>query len=115
MPQYTRSVTFNGDDNPNGDNYQWIDVNGVEGQGWVSKTVDLVNNTLGNIQRGANGTAKQFLIPQYAQVYGLLNENKLRDTYYDQVWNSYVYNPTLGDPLQISITPPALFLQSDAI
>ena len=45
MPQYTRSVTFNGDDNPNGDNYQWIDVNGAEGQGWVSKTVDLVNNT----------------------------------------------------------------------
>ena len=45
MPQYTRSVTFNGDDNPNGDNYQWIDVNGVEGQGWVSKTVDLANNT----------------------------------------------------------------------
>jgi hypothetical protein len=78
-------------------------------------SVDLVNNTLGNIQRGANGTAKQFLIPQYSVVYSLLNENRLRNTYYDQVWNSYVYNTTLGDPLQISITPPALFLQSDAI
>jgi hypothetical protein len=78
-------------------------------------SVDLVNNTLGNIQRGSNGTAKQFLIPQYSVVYSLLNENRLRNTYYDQVWNSYVYNTTLGDPLQISITPPALFLQSDAI
>jgi hypothetical protein len=78
-------------------------------------SVDVANNTLGNIQRGANGTAKQFLIPEYSVVYGLLNENKMSDTYYDQVWNSYVYQPyPLGDPLQVSETPPALFLQSDA-
>jgi hypothetical protein len=77
-------------------------------------SVDLINNTLGNIQRGANGTAKQFLIPEYSVVYSLLSENRLRNTYYDQVWNSYVYNTVLGDPLQISITAPALFLQSDA-
>jgi hypothetical protein len=78
-------------------------------------SVDVANNTLGNIQRGANGTAKQFLIPEYTVVYGFLNENKLPDTYYDQVWNSYVYQPyPLGDPLQVSETLPALFLQSDA-
>lgn len=76
-------------------------------------SVDLVNNTLGDLQRGANGTAKQFLIPEYTTVYGLLSENRLRDTYYNQTWNSYVYNTTLGDPLQISITDAALFLQSD--
>jgi hypothetical protein len=78
-------------------------------------SVDVANNTLGNIQRGANGTAKQCLIPEYTVVYGFLNENKLPDTYYDQVWNSYVYQPyPLGDPLQVSETLSALFLQSDA-
>jgi hypothetical protein len=76
-------------------------------------SVDLVNNTLGDLQRGANGTAKQFLIPEYTTVYGLLSENRLRDTYYNQTWNSYVYNTTLGDPLQISLTDAALFLRSD--
>jgi hypothetical protein len=77
-------------------------------------SVDLANNTLGNIQRGANGTARQFLIPQFTDVYSLLNENKLRNTYYNQSWNSFTYNAVLGDPLQISTTAPALFLQSDA-
>ena len=78
-------------------------------------SVNLTNNTLGNLQRGANGTAKQFLIPEYTTVYGLLSANKLRDTYYNQTWNPIpgIYNPILGDPLQIAITEPALFLQSD--
>jgi hypothetical protein len=77
-------------------------------------SVNLANNTLLDIQRGANGTAKQFLIPEFTTVYSLLNENKLRNTYYNQVWNSYDYNTVLGDPLQISTTDAALFLQSDA-
>ena len=78
-------------------------------------SVDLANNTLGNIQRGANGTAKQFLIPEFTDVYGLLDSNRLRDVYYDQVWNPIpgVYNATEGDPLQIADTVPALFLRSD--
>ena len=78
-------------------------------------SVDLANNTLGNIQRGANGTAKQFLIPEFANVYGLLDSNRLRDVYYTQVWNPIpgFYNVTEGDPLQIADTVPALFLRSD--
>jgi hypothetical protein len=78
-------------------------------------SVDLANNTLGNIQRGANGTAKQFLIPEFANVYALLDSNRLRDVYYTQVWNPIpgVYNVTEGDPLQIADTVPALFLRSD--
>jgi hypothetical protein len=78
-------------------------------------SVNLTNNTLGDLQRGANGTAKQFLIPEYTIVYGLLSANRLRDTFYNQTWNPIpgIYNPILGDPLQIAITEPALFLQSD--
>ena len=79
-------------------------------------SVDLANNTLGNLQRGANGTAKQYLIPEYTTVYGLLSNNRLRDTYYYQTWNPIpgIYNVTEGDPLQIADTVPALFLRSDA-
>jgi len=36
MGQYTKYVQFNGDPNPNGDNYIWEDVNGALGAGWVS-------------------------------------------------------------------------------
>jgi len=76
-------------------------------------SVDIENSSLGNLQRGANGTAKQFLIPEYTQVYALLSENRLSDIYYNQTWNSYVYNVVQGDPLQISETVPAVFLESD--
>lgn len=80
-------------------------------------SVDLVNNTLGNLQRGANGTAKQYVIPTYTVVYGLLPANKLGDTYYYQTWRTPVYDDQ-GNiieylPLQVSVTDPALFLKSD--
>lgn len=79
-------------------------------------TVDIQNNTLGNLQRGANGTAMQYYIPEYTTVYALLPQNKLSDAYYDVTWNPIpgIYNATQGDPLQIADTVPALFLRSDA-
>jgi hypothetical protein len=79
-------------------------------------TVDLVNNTLGNIQRGANGTAKQYYIPEYAVAYSILAHNKLPTAYYNQVWSPVpgVYNVIDGDPLQIAETASALFLRTDA-
>jgi len=76
-------------------------------------TVDFVNNTLGQLQRGANGTAMQTLIPTYTEVYGLLTNNQLPNVYYGQTWNSYNFNPVEGDPLQISETVPAQFLHVD--
>lgn len=76
-------------------------------------TVDFVNNTLGQLQRGANGTAMQTLIPTYTEVYGLLTNNQLPSVYYGQTWNSYNFNPVEGDPLQISDTVPAQFLHVD--
>ena len=36
MGQYTKNVQFNGDPNPNGDNYFWEDVNGAITAGWVT-------------------------------------------------------------------------------
>ena len=76
-------------------------------------SVDFTNNTLGQLQRGANGTAMQTLIPTYTEVYGLLTNNQLPNVYYGQTWNSYYFNPIEGDPLQISETIPAQFLHVD--
>lgn len=75
-------------------------------------SVDFDNNTLTQISRGVNGTAAQPFIEQYSKVYGLLSSNRLGDIYYDQTWNSYVYNTVEGDPLQISDTVPADFLNN---
>jgi hypothetical protein len=76
-------------------------------------TVDLINNTLTDLQRGYNGSPVNMMIPVYSEVYGLLNENRMSDIDYNQVWNSELYNTTLGDPLQISVTDPAQFLRTD--
>jgi hypothetical protein len=78
-------------------------------------SVDFATNTLSQLQRGVNGTGKQFLIPIYSEVYGLLSKNRLSDVYYNQTWNSAVFNTIEGDPLQISNTVPAEFLNSDII
>ena len=87
----------------------------VNGEQIVFKDVTLGDNFPRLIieQRGANGTAILPIIPEYAEVYGLLSTNRLRNVYYDVTWNSYVYNTTKGDPLQISVTYPARFLQTD--
>ena len=76
-------------------------------------TVDLDNNTLTGLQRGMNGTGEQAYIPTYTEVYGILSNNLLPDVNYNLTWNSYVYNAVEGDPLQISETTAAYFLNMD--
>jgi hypothetical protein len=75
--------------------------------------VDFTLNSLSGIQRGANGTGEQTFIPKYSEVYGILYENQLDTQYLTTSWNSFVYNTTEGDPLQISLTNPANFLKAD--
>jgi len=74
--------------------------------------VDFDANTITGLQRGANGTAEQVLIPKYSRVYGYLSQNLLPAVDYYLTWNSNIYNTTLGDPLQISATESAIFLRS---
>jgi hypothetical protein len=69
-----------------------------------------LTNTLSGLERGANGTGAQLVIPQYADVIGLLGINRMTEVDYNLVWNSAVYNTEDGDPLQISQTAPAEFL-----
>lgn len=76
-------------------------------------TVDFDNNTITGLQRGANGTGERDYIPAYDKVYSALSQDKLPDVSYNQTWNSYVYNTVLGDPLQISNTFSANFLNAN--
>jgi len=85
----------------------------VNGERIKFGSVNFDNNTLGNLQRGANGTGAQFYIPLYSEVYGLLSSNRLPEAYYNQTWNSYNWNVVEGDPLSISDTVSAQFLQVD--
>jgi len=73
-------------------------------------SIDLVTNTLSNIQRGVNGTGTNAYVDQYTTVLSVLSQNRMADAGYIETWNSNVFNPTLGDPLQISVTSYALFL-----
>lgn len=75
--------------------------------------VDTITNTITGFTRGVDGTAAQFIQPKYTEVFSLLEQNRMSDTLYAQEWNSYVYNPIEGDPLQISETAGAVFLNVD--
>jgi hypothetical protein len=85
----------------------------VNGEQIGFTTVDFDTNTVTGLQRGANGTGEQTLIPKYSEVYGILLSNKLPNVYNTLTWNSYNYNLVDGDPLQISTTVSANFLNAD--
>lgn len=85
----------------------------INGEQIKFTTVDLSANTLSGLQRGTNGTGTQTYIPLYSEVFGILSTNLMPSVDYTETWNSYVYNVTDGDPLQISETTPATFLNTD--
>jgi hypothetical protein len=72
-------------------------------------------DAVSGLVRGVNGTAVQTYTPQYSEVFGLLTENQLSAANYNKVWNPIpgIYNVTEGDPLQISETAAAIFLNQD--
>jgi hypothetical protein len=85
----------------------------VNGEQIGFTTVDFATNTVTGLQRGNNGTGEQTFIPKYSEVYGILSSNKLPSVYTALTWNSYNYNLVDGDPLQISTTVSANFLNAD--
>jgi hypothetical protein len=70
-------------------------------------------NAISGLQRGTNGTGELAYIPEYSEVFGILSSNLLPSVNYNLTWNSNVYNVTDGDPLQISETVAAYFLNTD--
>jgi len=85
----------------------------INGEQIKFTSVDLTANTLSGLQRGTNGTGTQEYIPVYSEVFGILSTNLMSSSDYTLTWNSYIYNSTDGDPLQISETNPAIFLNTD--
>ena len=76
---------------------------------------DLVNNTVTELSRGANGTGQQNYIPKYTEVFSMLPANQMTDVLYADTWNPIpgIYNTVDGDPLQIAYTQGANFLRGD--
>lgn len=75
--------------------------------------VDTTSNTITSFIRGDEGTAIRLVQPKYSEVFSILDDNRMSDTLYVRNWNSDVYNTDLGDPLQISETAGAVFLNVD--
>lgn len=85
----------------------------VNGEQIKFTSVDLATNTISGLQRGTNGTGEQAVIPLYSEVFGILSANRMSNVDYALTWNSSVYNTVDGDPLQISETDAAIFLNTD--
>ena len=85
----------------------------VNGEQIFFGSVNLTTNTLSNLRRGVNGTGIQTIIPKYSEIYSILSNNRMSNVDYSSVWNSDDYNTISGDPLQISNTPAAIFLNQD--
>jgi len=76
-------------------------------------SVDFENNIVKGLKRGQNGTGRQYVIPNYSEVFGLLSSNRMNPNEYNQTWNSYYWNEETGDPLQLSTTNSANFFKVD--
>lgn len=76
--------------------------------------IDSVNNTLSGLTRGVQGTSASEIHSIYSMGYGINPARRLTDLEYDIDWSSANITPN-GDPLQISTTISAEFLQNDQI
>lgn len=89
----------------------------INGEQISFTTANLATNTLSGLQRGANGTGQQTLIPMWTEVYSVLSKNKLPDALYQKTFAESDFPDQDGDvdggPLQFFDTPAAIFLQRD--
>jgi hypothetical protein len=84
----------------------------INGEKIRFKKVDYIENTLKDLTRGALGTAINVQYDPYTSIAALNPTNVLFNYYYDKTWNSEIYDPIKGDPIQISDSHPAEFLQA---
>jgi hypothetical protein len=85
----------------------------INGEQIKFTSVDVATNSITGLQRGTNGTGVTMQNPEFTEVYGLLSGNLMDDVTYAETWNSYNYDLVDGDPLQISTTAGATFLNID--
>jgi hypothetical protein len=73
-------------------------------------SIDYNANTVSGLTRGINGTGVKPVQLAYSYAYGVSDDKRLADSYYNTVWNSKVLT-SRGDPLQLSSSPAAKFLE----
>ena len=88
------------------------DVVLINGEKIRYQKVDYLTNTLSSLTRGIDGTGINTIHDEYASVVAINPTNTLFNFYYNRTWNSENYNVDDGDPLQMSDTIPARFLQT---
>ena len=88
------------------------DVVTINGEKIRYKQVNYEDNSIKELTRGVGGTAISPIHAAYDIVYAISPTNTLFNFYYNRTWNSEQYNVTAGDPLQISDSAPAKFLQT---
>jgi len=84
----------------------------VAGEQIMFSDINAETNSISGLVRGVNGTGTVPMINVNETVYCLLDVNQMNENYNNVIWNSYEYS-ALGDPLQISNTVPAQFLNTE--
>ena len=82
----------------------------IDGEIITFKKVNTETNIISGITRGIDGSGARLMHPEYTTVYGVKLTNTLFNYYYNRTWNSEEFSAE-GDPLQISDSFPANFLQ----
>jgi len=87
----------------------------INGERISFEQIDTTTNTLSGLKRGIQGTRQLATHYVYDVGYGISPARKLSDAEYNSNWNSFNLAVVKGDPLQISTTSTAIFLQSNEI
>jgi hypothetical protein len=72
---------------------------------------NFTENTISGLVRGVLGTSPVQASLKYDIIYGITRNRTLEPQYYGVIWNTSNYQEKFGDPLQISTSPAATFLQ----
>ena len=83
----------------------------INGERIKFTTINLTNNTISGLVRGVQGTRISDTHAIYSMGYGITPARQLTEEEYNSSWNSRDIT-TFGDPLQISTTVEADFLNS---
>lgn len=96
------------------------DVVELNGERIRFSTISIQNNTISGLTRGVDGTLIAASHPEFSIGYGINDSRKLTTEQYNSIWSSvtivsdaYYQEIPVEDPLQISTTTTAVFLQSN--
>jgi hypothetical protein len=87
----------------------------IDGEMIQFNSIDTTRNALGKLMRGVQGTGIKPAYSTNTVVYSRVATNRMDEYYYYVDWNSYTYNTVDGDPLSMSTTQAANFLNTQVV